>query len=121
MNTLTILDKTGDTKLTWDQTDPASCQKARDTVAALKAQGYSFFLVDGNPADEVTAGSGEIVVRKLAGDEVVVTVAEPSESTPKPSESVEPGLCQCGKKQGHRGRCPKTGRSVVAVRPIAGG
>lgn len=56
--TLSILNSTGDTTITWDAADPAACADARRTVADLKAQGYTFFLTSGSPADEVTAGAG---------------------------------------------------------------
>ena len=114
MHTLSILDRTGDTKLTWDPDNPGECASARETVAALKAQGYTFFLVDGKPADEVTAGGGTLVVRKLTADEVVA-------AEPEPPAQADPAKCRCGKPAGHRGRCPGVPRNVVAVRPVAGG
>lgn len=129
MDTLTILDRTGDTKLTWDPENAAEREEARRTVADLKAKGYSFFLLDGRPADAVTAGDGAIVVRKLTAAEVVDDDTEPEpESAPEPDatpsgpvQDPSPELCQCGKPKGHRGRCPTKPRNVVAVRPVAGG
>ena len=41
MNTLSILNGKGDTKLTWDAADPEQCREARATVAELKRAGYS--------------------------------------------------------------------------------
>jgi hypothetical protein len=135
MNTLSILNGKGDTKLTWDAADPEQCREARATVAELKRAGYLFFLVDGNPADEVTAGSGALIVRKLTAEEVV---EEPSALVPEIAEAVEPvklvpgsvpGVCaKCGRPR-HRGRCRKAeieanvtpDRHVVGVRPVRGG
>lgn len=104
MNTLSILNGQGDTKLTWDANDPTACDEIRRQVAALKDQGYLFFLVDGRPADEVAAGGGELVVRRMEAEEVA---AEPAE--PAPTK--------------RRGRPPRAAQdqSVVAVRPLRGG
>lgn len=113
MNTLSILDHTGDTCLTWDASDPASVESMRATVETLKQQGYSFFLVDGRPADAVTAGAGTLIIRKLQAQEVTEApeaVAAPEPVPEPPAEPVEAPR--------RRGRPRK---HVVAVRPMAGG
>lgn len=117
ITTLSVLNSTGDLKLTWDSNNSAECEAMRETVADLKAKGYSFFLVDGSPADEVSAGSGGLLVRRLAADELVETTTGPiAEASPTPKR---------------RGRPPKAkvtadtesglDRRVVAVRPVRGG
>lgn len=116
MDTLTILDRTGDTKLTWDPSDPDQCAAARAQVEVLKQNGYGFFLVDGRQADAVGLGDGQLVVKKITAAEVVEDVG-PDTSGPVS----EPSRCRCGKPKGHRGRCPGSGRAVVAVRPLVGG
>lgn len=73
--TLAVLNGRGDSKLTWDPADPGQCAAARAMVAELKASGYTFYLVAGGPADEVAAGDGALVVRKLDADEVVAPAA----------------------------------------------
>ncbi len=124
---LTVLNSSGDTKIQWDHSDPEQCHQARQMVASLKDQGYSFFQVSGDPADEISAGNGILLVRKLSADEVVWT--EPIEAKQEVSgelqpESVEP-IVEPGKKK--RGR-PAKGttaqqptQSIVAVRPVRGG
>lgn len=111
-STLSILGSKGDTKLTWDPNDPADCERARQTVAALKAQGFSFFLLDGRAAGEVNGGGeGTLIVRKLTPEEVVP-------DPPAPDEEPAPATPK------RRGRPPKQkveGQSVVAVRPVQGG
>ncbi len=112
-SSLTILNGRGDTRLTWNPADPTECAEVRKTIADLKVQGYTFFLVDGAPADEVTAGAGTLLVRRLTADEVVA-----SESEPRPGASPDPETDPPAKR---RGRPPKAVRAVVAVRPVQGG
>jgi hypothetical protein len=132
---LRVLNGRGDTKIEWDHNDPSQVESARKIIHDLRLQGYLFFLVDGNPADEVTAGSGALIVRKLTAEEVV---EEPSALVPEIAEAVEPvklvpgsvpGVCaKCGRPR-HRGRCRKAeieanvtpDRHVVGVRPVRGG
>jgi hypothetical protein len=115
--TLSVLDRTGDTKVTWDHDNPEECDKARAKVAELKAQGYTFFLVDGTPADEVSAGEGYLSARILESREVVAETAseEFAEVTPVPEGT--PVLVRRG-----RGRPAKQAdKSIIAVRPMRGG
>ncbi len=106
MTTLTILDHEGDTTLTWDPQNPEETAAARDTVLDLKKQGYAFFLVDGNPADEVTAGQGTLIVRKLTAQEVL---------EPEPEPEPEPAALAGRPRKGR----PR--KQVIATRPISGG
>lgn len=136
MNTLSILNGKGDTKLTWNPADPAECANARRTVADLQASGYIFFLVDATPDSLIEAGAGQLVVRRLTADEVVES-EPPSALVTEIAETVDPvklaegtdaSQCQkCGKTK-HRGRCRTAdlhanggGRQAIAVRPVAGG
>ena len=113
-STLSILGSKGDTKLTWDPNDPASCDEARKMVADLKRLGFSFFLLDGRAADEINGGgNGQLVVRKLTAEEVV------SPPVPEPEPEVTSGDAPQPKR---RGRPPKAkGQNVIATRPVAGG
>lgn len=63
--TLSILNGSGDTKLSWDPASPADVAQAREQVAALKEKGYQFFLTRGTQPDEVEAGLGELLVRRI--------------------------------------------------------
>lgn len=92
-DTLEILDNSGHLTLTWDPTNKEQVQKAREEVERLRAAGYSFFAVVG--ADEVAAGNGTLVVRRIEDP------VEPVEVLPKEKE--------------------KPRRRNVAVRPMAGG
>jgi len=105
---LIVLDHTGHESLTWDHDDAEDRERARQLIADLKAAGYSFFLVDGTPADEVTAGQGKLLVRKLTAEQV-------TESPEQESPAAEPEPKQQPKKRGR----PR--RQVVATRPMAGG
>jgi len=108
LTTLTILGHEGDSTLTWNPQDPQEVAAARLTVLDLSKQGYAFFLVDGTPADAVTAGQGTLIVRKLTPEEVV----EPPAEKPPPDAASPPR---------RRGRKGVPNNTVVATRPIAGG
>jgi len=119
---LTVLNGTGDTKITWDHSNPEECAEARKTVADLKAAGYVFFLVDGSPADEVASGAGLLIVRKMKPEELTDPGPELVEATAVP-EAPEPA--PAAKR---RGRPPKArtrpetpDQNIVAVRPMNGG
>ena len=57
-DTLEILNGQGHLSISWDPDKPEEVAEARIEVERLKAIGYSFFLVDDGPADEVSAGHG---------------------------------------------------------------
>ena len=46
INTLEIMDRTGETKTIWDPTKRDEVDTARETFNKLKAKGYSAFHVD---------------------------------------------------------------------------
>jgi hypothetical protein len=128
MRTLSILNGSGDTKLTWDQNNPEECEAARQTVADLASRGYQFYRTDGSPADAVTAGGGTLLVRRLKPEEVVTETAPVPETREEPlahetpNESVGPD--RAGPKR--RGRPPKSapaegGENVIAVPVLRGG
>jgi len=81
MTILSILDSSGDTKLTWQHDDPKSVADARKNITDLKAAGYSFFIADGTPADEVTAGAGELEFRRVDVEELVADTPAVPERT----------------------------------------
>jgi hypothetical protein len=107
---LSILGGSGDIKITWDKNDPVSVARAREEVRRLKTAGYLFFLVDDSPADEVTAGNGELVARIVSEDEIVPPESEPLETGP--AADPEPP-----KKRGRRSKALK----AIAVPPLRGG
>jgi hypothetical protein len=119
-STLSILGREGDTRLTWDPADPADCARARETVAALKLAGFSFFLTNNHPADEISGGSeGTLVVCKLTADEVVAPEPEPE---PEAAEATPEILTSAPKRRGRPPKAQPTGaKNVVAVRPVRGG
>ncbi|MFA6046278.1 MAG: hypothetical protein WC718_14940 [Phycisphaerales bacterium] len=106
-NTLEVLDSSGHLTLEWDPNDETEIAAIRAEVARLKAAGYSFFLVEGTPADEVAAGSGsgKLVVRRI-DDPADPPVQEPTTSSDSLADQP---------KRGHGGQ-----RSV-AMRPMRGG
>jgi hypothetical protein len=124
--TIAILNGRGDTRLEWDPADPARCEEMRQMVADLKSRGYVFFLADGaTPADEVSAGAGTLLVRRVEADDVVDVAIEAAtrpapgpEPEPEPAPPAETGTGPDTKRR--RGRPPKA-PAVVAVRPIQGG
>jgi hypothetical protein len=149
---LQVLDRTGDLTLTWDPNDPAQVANAREEVQRLKAAGYTFFAVVGaSGEDEVDAGQGTLIVRRITDP---LAAPEADELPPEPGEEPAidpeplPVLCTgksktgkaCRRKAGKDGRCwqhplegkaprsgpkpkpsPKPGRRSVAMRPMAGG
>jgi hypothetical protein len=114
IHAISVLGAAGDVTITWDDADPADRARARADVARLKAAGFSFFLAEDAPADEVAAGKGTLLARRLEAAEVV---PEP-EPGPGPAAGPEPEPRPVPRR---RGRPPKAGRNVVAVRPLAGG
>ena len=77
MNELSVLNESGDTQIKWSHDNPEEQAAARQQIADLKAAGYSFFLVTGDPADEVAAGAGELEMRRVEADEIVTLPAAP--------------------------------------------
>jgi hypothetical protein len=110
MTELRVLDRSGDTRVTWDHHDEASKTKARAEVARLKEAGYLFFLVDGSPADEIEGGRGELVARYVDETELFET---PAIESPTPTEEAPPAT-EAPKKKGRP-------RKVIATRPVRGG
>lgn len=105
---LTVLDRTGDVTITWDDADGASKEKARAEIAALKTAGYLFFLLDGTAADEVAAGKGALVARIVTAEELLALEPE-----------TEPEAASEDQAQPKRGR-PKKERAI-AVPAVRGG
>ena len=123
---LSILGAAGDVTITWDHADPVAVAKARAEVEALAKAGFSFFRVDGTPADPIAAGAGTLVVRKLTADELVGATAESDPAGDAPAigaegAAVEPAVEAPADPPKRRGRPPKADRKAIAVRPLAGG
>lgn len=107
LNVLEVLNGSGHLTLTWDAGNAAEVAAIREEVARLKAAGYAFFTVEGAPADEVTAGHGELRCTRV--DEPPGLGTTPPVTQPETS-GVAP----------RRGR-PRGSSRTVAVRPQAGG
>ena len=66
MHSLDVLNSGGHLTLTWDPEKDDETKTARDMVEKLRAEGYAFFVVAGNPGDdEVEQGNGMIIVRRI--------------------------------------------------------
>lgn len=102
-----VLNGSGHLSLTWDSENPEEVAAVRAEVARLRAAGYSFFLTADQPADEVAAGGGRLLVRRIE-DPTAVPMDDPTE--PPPATETEPNPAR-------RGRPRKT----VAVQPMRGG
>jgi hypothetical protein len=111
--TLSILNGSGDQTLTWNHNIPEDVAKIREIIAALKSAGYQFFLVDGTPADEVTAGAGTLIVKKLTAEELTAAPDLPL-ADELPAEATLPDAEPDTTKKGR-------GRKAIAVRPMSGG
>lgn len=119
MHTLEVLNRSGHLTLKWNPEDPEDVAKAREAVAALKAEGYTFFAVAGRTGvDEVAAGNGYLIVDR---------VEDPVEYRPAPPAAAAAPEGPPPKK---RGRPPKTAspppakgghKEFVAVRHMGGG
>ncbi len=106
-DTLEILNPSGHLTLTWSPSEPAEVAEIRAEVTRLKAAGYSFFLVDDTPADEVTAAgsTGQLKVRRIE-DPTANPATEPVPASGGQEDEAPP---------------PKAGRRSIAMRPLAGG
>lgn len=62
---LDVLNGSGHLSLRWDPDNESEVSEVRAEVKRLKAAGYSFFLTDRIPADEVSAGHGELLVQRV--------------------------------------------------------
>lgn len=72
MNTMSVLDSTGDTKITWDAKDHQSVMDAESMFKCLTGKGYRAFSVKdggaGSPIKKFDADAQSIVMlRPLAG------------------------------------------------------
>ena len=120
--TLHILDHTGDIELRWDHSNPQETAEARQAVLDLKRQGYSFFLVDGNPApDEFTIGQGLLNCRRIEAESLIPETTEgAAEATPVRETDAAPSAVQPKRGRGRPRQAPPD-RTVVASRPMRGG
>jgi len=99
--TLEVMNRSGHLTLSWDSDNDQEVAAIREEVARLKEAGYSFFLADDTPADEVAAGKGSLSVRRIEDPTQLPEEPETSE-TPAPKR---------------RGRPART----VAMAPMRGG
>lgn len=81
MHELSVLDRSGHLRLTWDPNAAEEVENAREEVERLRQAGYGFFLVEsGIPADPVTAGNGALEVRRV--DDPIAAMREADEAEP---------------------------------------
>lgn len=128
-----VLNGSGHLNLEWDTEDPDAVAKAREEVATLKAAGYSFFLADGAPADEIRAGAGHLTCVRV--DDPILALHETAQQRPHEADTAAQVPSGDGrftsKPDGRRTRgrvavgkesVPGTaGPRVVAVGPMRGG
>ncbi len=70
MDSLEVLGAKGHLTIKWDPANEEDANHVREEIQRLKAAGYSFFTSDDQPADEVTAGKGELTFRRIEAEEV---------------------------------------------------
>lgn len=118
LSRLTVMDGSGDTELRWDPLDPDEVEAMRATVETLRTKGFVFFLVDGRPADEVTAGNGGLVAKRIQAEEVVESIL---------AQPVPPAAARMGRRRKSAltpdatPPQPPPDREVLAHRPMRGG
>lgn len=121
--TINVLGSRGHITLTWDPDDPEDVARARAEVETLRSAGYTFFLTEGAPADEVAAGRGQLLVRRLDDPvtELSEPVAEPEELSPIAKALYEELTKPDAPRR--RGRPPSNPapRQAAAVPRMAGG
>ncbi len=121
MDYLSVMCGGGDVRIEWDPADPQSCADAREQIAALADKGYAFFVKTGEVADAVTAGQGQLEVRKLTGEEYVqATGARAQELTQEGTLAEQ--AAEGEQALGEIARKTRRGRERgVAVPPMRGG
>lgn len=107
--TIQVLNGRGHLTLEWNPEDPQEAAGIRAEVENLKAAGYSFWLTEDAPADEVAAGRGKLLVKRI--EDPVKELTAPDDDGDLPYEA--PAVTSK-----RRGRPP---REAVAVRPQRGG
>lgn len=119
MNEIAVLCSQGDLKITWDPSDDAEVAGARAEVAKLKEMGYSFFVADGQPADEVSAGGGELTFRRVEAEVFFGSGGTYVRSADAPPAFEEPTARTPPAKRGRRTNAEI--RAGIAVPPMRGG
>lgn len=144
MAQIEILNGMGHLTLEWDHENADEVVRVRGEVENLKRAGYSFFLAEGGPADEVAAGGGKLLVRRLedpvselgdlaarhgaaredgteASIEVPATTPAGERTTTPPAPPPDGDDDKTPSRR--RGRPPREApaASAVAVRPMRGG
>lgn len=136
-DTLEVLNGSGHLSLSWDPENEREVAEARAEVERLKAAGYSFFLVNDGPADEVAAGHGALDVVRIEDPILTLSVHENTPPImeaaaetvvahdPEPEGDHRSGEYRAWKRrQGQRAAGqPVTapGRRAVAMAPMRGG
>lgn len=118
---MSVMDASGDLEMRWDHNNPEEVEAARAMVYGLKEKGYSFFLSDGRPADEVEFGAGALTYRRVEAEAIL-----PPDSPPV--AAVEAEAPESGgstpKKRGRRRQATverPADQTVVASRAMRGG
>ncbi len=129
LHTCHVLVEAGDLTIQWDPTKPEEVAEAERAVANLKAQGYTFFLIDGSPVpDRLPAGMGALSCRRIEAEEVVVP--RRPRGRPRKTEARPAATAAEGRPEGDEAAeetVPEEDvpveapRRVVATRPLRGG
>lgn len=114
-----VMDSTGHTTLEWTTGDAGEEARMRELVATMQQAGYTFFVVDGAPADAVSAGGGKLIVRRLE-DPVAEMNAEAS-SLNSETVAVNNDATESEPRRRGRPRKQQPATEAVAVRRMAGG
>jgi hypothetical protein len=141
---LEVLNGMGHLTLKWDPENAAEVGEAKELVDRLKKQGYVFYVAEKVEGDEVGRGAGTLLVERIA-DPTAEDVPSPAAAPPTPDLTVPKKQCEAVTQAGkpcrhkavkgdrfcgiHRNKLDKTrrppkkkeGRTMVAVRPLAGG
>ncbi len=119
-STVHVLDATGDITISWTAEDPKSIENARKEIMALKEAGYSFFVTDGRPADEIAAAGAEcrLLGRRIEAEEII-----PAPVAAATTAVSGMGVVNEPKRMGRRPKsAPAQSEAIVtAVRPLRGG
>lgn len=118
-----VMDSTGHTTITWEPGDADEEAKAREVVEGLKKLGYTFFLVSGEPADEVSAGAGvgKLIVRALGEDPIADLASEAELRSAAKADVLAPEQ-DVAPEPRRRGRPPRQPQAeAVGVRRMQGG
>lgn len=74
MGTMSIMGRTGDTKVTWDSEIPAEVEAAREAFKTYMDKGFMAYRVKGLIAEETRGRKGEQILDFDPEDETIIFV-----------------------------------------------